>query len=203
MLVYLGMFALLELLVLVVFASAFRVSVALTIPYVATLVVGAVAAIAAAIDWRRGASLDDPGYPPLSRMARVADTAFVLFVAALWLGGTISGQGGAATEGRIFAEPLSLFSVRAFAAFYFALDLAAVVLVWRAGMRAQVAISLAALAFIVPITLAAFFNWNLWDFASRPGGLLYFAAYLVVAVLIVIVLTRTQGWRVDSGETAR
>jgi hypothetical protein len=203
LLVYLGAFAILELVVLVAFASAFRVSSILTVPYVVTLVVAAVAAISAVVDWRRGASLMDPDGAPLSSTARAADAAFVIFVGVLWIGGAITGAGGAATEGRIFAEPLSLFSVRAFAAFYFSLDVAVVALLWKGRMRAQIAITRAGLALIVPITVAAFLNWGLWDFAARPGGLLYFAAYLVVGILAAILLTRSGSWDVDAGRTSR
>jgi hypothetical protein len=201
--IYLGVFAVLELLVLVAFASVFRVSATLTVPYVLTLAVGALAGLSAVVDWRRGASLDDPGAPPLSRVAKIADAVFVIFVLGLWLGGAISGQGGTATEGRIFAEPLSLFSVRAFAAFYFALDIAVLALLWKGRMRAEIAISRAGLALLGPIVLAAILNLGLFDFAARPGGLLYFAAYLVAGVLIVIILTRIQGWRIDTREASR
>lgn len=199
MLVYLGAFAILELAVLIAFAGAFRGSATLTVPYVAMLIVGAVSAVAGGIDWvRQPTSRVDPDDVPLSRSVIGVDIAFVLFVAALWIGGSIARDGGAATDGRIFGEPLSLFSVRAFAAFYFALDVAILSLVWRGRMRAQYAISRAGLLLIVPITGAALLNIGVFDFGARPAGIIYFAAYIVTGVLVAIILTRDRAWRSEA-----
>jgi hypothetical protein len=43
---------------------------------------------------------------------------------------------------------------------------------------------------IVAITAAALVNLRLFDFAERPGGLLYIGAYLIVGLPLLFVFYR-------------
>jgi hypothetical protein len=40
------------------------------------------------------------------------------------------------------------------------------------------------------ITLAAFVNIRLFDFVARPGGLLYFGAYLIVGIPLIFTFRK-------------
>lgn len=51
---------------------------------------------------------------------------------------------------------------------------------------------------IVAITAAALFYFNLFDFARRPGGMAYFAAYLVVGSVLLFTFRRF-GTSAESG----
>jgi hypothetical protein len=46
--------------------------------------------------------------------------------------------------------------------------------------------SFASYGLILAITAAALVHLRLFDFAARPGGLLYFGAYLVVGILVLV-----------------
>jgi hypothetical protein len=48
------------------------------------------------------------------------------------------------------------------------------------------------------ITIAAFVNLHLFDFAARPGGTLYFIAYLAVGIPLIFVFRKLgTGAKVD------
>jgi hypothetical protein len=50
--------------------------------------------------------------------------------------------------------------------------------------------AVAAYGFIIAITIAAFVYLDLFDFAARPGGLLYFGAYLIVGIPLLFVFAK-------------
>ena len=49
----------------------------------------------------------------------------------------------------------------------------------------------------MPITIAALVNLSVFDFAARPGGLVYLGAYVVVGlgVIAILVLDRRRPGR--------
>jgi hypothetical protein len=107
--------------------------------------------------------------------------------------GFLAGQGGLSTTGQIFPEPLTLFTVRAFAAFYLALAVGLVALLLRPRAASGFMLGIAGVALIVPILAAAFLNLGAFDFAARPLGILYLAAYLVVLFPAAAFLWRHRG----------
>ncbi|HJZ11986.1 MAG TPA: hypothetical protein VJ521_07540, partial [Acidobacteriota bacterium] len=48
----------------------------------------------------------------------------------------------------------------------------------------------AAYGLIIFITIAAFVYIDLFDFSARPGGMLYFGAYAIVALVTLFFLLR-------------
>jgi len=77
---------------------------------------------------------------------------------------------------------MSLFTLRSFSAFYLAITLSALPLVWGGSLKTVLHHAFASYALILLVSTAAFVYIRLFDFVERPGGILYFAAYLVVGI---------------------
>ena len=192
LLIYLWVFGLLETTVLITFSDKVILNVPLAWPYFGVLLLTVLAGLLGVIDGLRLRLRLTPEGAPVSRTARGLIVFFVVFVGALAVGGTLAQPWGVSTEGGIFPEKLTLFTVRAFAAFYAALSLGALPLVWTRGMGPVLAVGRAGIWLIIPITAAAIVNLNQFDFAARPGGLLYFAAYLGTLVVTVVLMMRDR-----------
>ncbi|HET7087285.1 MAG TPA: hypothetical protein VFL17_01410 [Anaerolineae bacterium] len=202
LLIYLWLFGLLETTVLITFSDRVILNVPLAWPYIGTLLLTILAGLLGVIDWLRLRPPLTPEGAPVSRTARGLIVFFVVFVGALAIGGTQAQPGGLSTEGGIFPEKLTLFTVRAFAAFYAALSLAALPLLWARGIAPVLAVGRAGIGLIVPITAAAIVNLAQFDFAARPGGLLYFAAYVGTLVVTIVLLVRDRTRRATVEGTA-
>ena len=121
---------------------------------------------------------------------RLIDVAFVMFVGFLGGYGAIARLGAPGTNGGIFPEVLSLFTLRSFAAFYSSIALAAILLLRERSLGTYLHHSLASYGLIVAITAAALANLGTFDFAARPGGLIYLGAYLVVGIPLLFTFHR-------------
>ena len=197
LLVFLWLFAIAELLVVVAFLGALRTTALLTIPYLLTLGLAVASALSGVVDLvRRRPPLRVDGHPKPTWVQALILT-FGLLVGILAVGGLFAGQGGLSTTGGIFPEPLTLFTVRAFAAFFLALDLAALALLLSPWREPAVELARVGIALIVPILVAAAVNIGAFDFAARPGGLLYIGAYVLTLVLAVWSVARFD--RLDLG----
>jgi hypothetical protein len=83
----------------------------------------------------------------------------------------------------LFPEPLTLFTVRAFSAFFAALVAGAAALLVSRDVAAPVELARVGLYLLVPILVASLANLGSFDFAARPGGLIYIGAYALTTVL--------------------
>jgi hypothetical protein len=101
------------------------------------------------------------------------------------------------TNGGIFPEVMSLFTLRSFGVFYLTLALAIIPYLWNRDLNAILHHSIASYGLIFFITIAAFVYLRLFDFAARPGGLLYFAAYLGVGVPLVFAFRKYGFGKID------
>ena len=189
-LAYLTAFAALQLLVAIAFRSAIQVSGVLTIPYFVTLAFTLIAGAFGILELRSAPAIVITDEVPLARNVKLALGGLTLFVAALAIGGFFAGQGGLSTTGQIFPEPLTLFTVRAFAAFYLALAIGLAALLLRPHVDSAVLLGIGGVGLIVPILAAAVLNIGAFDFAGRPLGILYLAAYAVVLVPAVAFILR-------------
>lgn len=189
-LAYLTGFAAAQLLVVIAFRGALRLDVILAVPYLLTLGFTLIAGAFGILELRKTEAVVITEDEPLPRNVRLALAALAVFVGALAFGGLLAGEGGVSTTGQIFPEPLTLFSVRAFAAFYLALAVADIALLLRPRTASAFMLGIAGVALIVPILIAAFANFGAFDFAARPLGILYLAAYLVVLFPAVAFLWR-------------
>jgi hypothetical protein len=185
---YLWLFGILELGVLV----AFRQNVVMVGPiswaYVAALVATVLSAGVGLADWIRFRPSREPAGPAISRGQRAPVLAFILFVGFLALYGMMAPPGAIGTQGGIFPETMSAFTLRSFAAFYLALALAVIPFLSERSLPPLLHHSFASYGLIVLITLAALVNLSAFDFVARPGGLLYLGAYFAVGVPVGIAL---------------
>lgn len=183
-LIYLWLFGILELLIVFLFFDKIRLSHPIARLYLLTLLMSVTAAIWGIVDWfRLRPAWATPGrlITPLMRFFIVL---FVIFVGFLGLYGLFAGDGWPGTNGGIFPELMSPFTLRSFGAFYLSLALATATLWFSKRFESFLSLSLAALGLIIPITLAALWNIELFDFAGRPGGMAYIGVYVIVGAII-------------------
>ena len=158
--------------------------------YVVTLIVNTITAIVGLIDWLRIRPRLPSSKREFSTGQSAATVAFILFVGFLGLYGSTAKIGAPGTNGGIFPEVMSLFTLRSFGMFYLTLALAVVPYLWNRNVNAILHHSIASYGLIVFITIAAFVYIHLFDFGSRPGGALYFIAYLAVGVPLIFIFRR-------------
>ncbi|HET9590005.1 MAG TPA: hypothetical protein VFO91_14565 [Anaerolineales bacterium] len=191
-LLYLWLFGIGELLVL----SAFRDRVVLVHPiawlYLITLFVTVITALVGLVDWIRIRPAIEPPARAMRTQHRLGAILFVLFVGFLGLYGLTAPIGAPGTNGGIFPEIMSPFTLRSFGMFYLALALSAIPFLWNKNLDALLTYGLAAYGLIVFITSAGFVYIRLFDFVARPGGLAYFGAYLAVGIYFLFMF-RSHG----------
>jgi len=181
-LVYLWLFGIGELVVLFQFRARLVLEHPIAWLYLAALMVNALAALMGLSDWWRIHPSHRGTGTPVSPGHRLAVLAFVLFAGFLGVYGMTAPIGAPGTNGGIFPETMSLFTLRSFGVFYFCLAVAAIPLIWDRYLNTLLHHSYASYGLILTITAAALVNLRLFDFNGRPGGLLYFAAYFVVGI---------------------
>lgn len=189
-LIYLWLFGLLEVAVLVVFRAKLRLAHPIAWAYVATLAVNVIAAVVGVMDWLRLRPGLEAGGPGREKSMKYATIAFVIFVGFLALYGLLAPLGAAGTNRGIFPETMSPFTLRSFGAFYLSLALAAIPLIADDRLAPSLHHGFASFGLILAITAAALVYFRLFDFAGRPGGMAYFAAYLVVGIALLFVFRR-------------
>ena len=184
-LIYLWLFGLLETAVLFTFRDKISLGSIVALSYMVTIGVNVLAALSGFIDivqLRPSIQVDGrpiPGY------LRGLILFFTFNLSILALAGALARPGGLSTEGGIFPEPLTLFSVRAFAAFFGAICLSALQLIWARNLTPMIAYGQAGILLTIPIVIAALVNLDKFDFAARPGGILYLGSYLFTLVMTI------------------
>ena len=176
-LLYLWAFSLLQLLVVVAFRSALKTDHWLTWPYLLALIIGVASAVPGLplVLAGRARLAKGPGVPVLVKLF----AAFVAVVLALLA--VVLGIHDSAIDGRtVFPDVLTVFTVRAFAAFFLALLVGVASLFLSRWPESWVTLARMGLYLVVPITLAALLNIGVFDFAARPGGLIYIGLYVIV-----------------------
>lgn len=189
-LIYLWMFGIFEIAVLVAFRDKVKLGSLVAILYLLILVVNGVTAIAGFLDYLRLHPRREVFGEPVRLVHRVFVLAFVVFVGLLAGYGLFARIGWVGTQGGIFPEEMSLFTLRSFSVFYLALALATVPLFFERSAAVLLNHSIAFYGLVIAITIAAFVYLHLFDFNERPGGLLYFGAYLAVGIPLLIVFLR-------------
>ena len=187
---YLWLFGIAELLVVWAFRDKLKLEHPIAWLYLTMLVVTALSAIVGAIELVRARLSVSAAGPLLTTGQRLTTILFVLFVGFLGYYGLTATVGDVGTNGGIFPEIMSQFTLRSFGAFYFCIALAVLPYLWNPNFEALYHHSIASYGLIVFITLAAFVYLRLFDFVVRPGGLLYFAAYLGVGIPLLFVFRR-------------
>jgi hypothetical protein len=186
---FLWIFGVGELLVLFNFRNALVLVHPIAWLYFVTLLVNTAAAVIGILDWiRTRPTLAPPS--PFTRLEYAATLAFIIFVGFLGLYGTIVQIGAPGTNGGIFPEVMSLFTLRSFGMFYLSLSLSVVPHLLNQNRNALLHYGYAAYALIIFITAAAFVYIRLFDFSAHPGGLAYFGAYLIVGIPLIFVFLK-------------
>ena len=189
-LVYLWLFGVAELIVLI----AFREKLALQHPiawlYFLTICINALTAIVGVYDWLRL----KPAHASFGPQARTYHyaliSAFVLIVVILAVYGLYAQIGDVGTNGGVFPEIMSLFTLRAFAAFYLSLSVSAAVGLRERNLPTLLNYGFSSYLLVIAITAAIFVYFNLFDFAAHPGQYIYVGAYFFVGTPLTITLIR-------------
>ncbi|MBI5932176.1 MAG: hypothetical protein HY867_00600 [Chloroflexi bacterium] len=192
-LIYLWLFGIFEIAVLFLFRDKLNLSHPIAWLYLATLLVNVLTALVGFVDWLRLRPAREHFGPQLGTGHNVAVVLFVLFVGFLGFYGMIAQSGAVGTNGGIFPELMSPFTLRSFGVFYFAIALAVTPYLRDKNLYALLHHSIASYGLIFFITIAAFAYLNLFDFSARPGGLLYFGAYLGVGIPLLFVFAKYRG----------
>ncbi len=187
---YLWAFGITELIVLV----AFRAKLVLVHPiawlYFITLCANVVTAIVGLFDFFRTRPSHQDFGPSTQTLHRVMALGFVIIVGLLAIFGLFAQIGDVGTNGGVFSEVMSLFTLRSFAVFYLSLTICALPLIWERNLSVLLDHAYAAYALVIFITLAIFVYIGTFDFANRPGQLIYVGAYFLVGIPILAVLLR-------------
>lgn len=187
---HLWLFGVLELGVLLAFRQKVVMAGPISWGYVAALVASVITAVVGLLDWIRLRPKMEPIGPVTPRAIRGAVLAYILFVGFLAVYGMFAAPGAIGTNGGIFPETMSVFTLRSFAAFYLTLALAVIPFLSERSLAPMLHHSFASYGLIVMITWAALANIALFDFVARPGGLLYIGAYLAVGIPVGIFLLK-------------
>jgi hypothetical protein len=190
-LIYLWLFGVLQTLILIAFRGRVNLAHPVAWLYVLTLLVNVITAIVGFWDLMRA----KPSYVRFAQETTAAQRAgtvgFVIFVGFLAIYGLIAQIGWPGTQGGIFPEEMSLFTLRSFGAFYFSLAVGALPLTRERNLSTLLNHAFASYGLIVFITAAAFFYIRLFDFVQRPGGLAYFGAYIISGIILLILMLRS------------
>jgi hypothetical protein len=109
--------------------------------------------------------------------------------------GAARGLNGRGTGDAVFPEAMSAFSLSSFAAFYLALALSALPLLWARDRKTLFHHGYASYGLVLIITVATFVYIERFDFTARPLGLVYVGAYLLVALVTAFYLLKY--WKRD------
>lgn len=189
-LLYLWLFGVGGLLVLIFFRAKLNLSHPVAWLYFVTIIVNTLTAVIGVIDVLRLRPSASSSGSSFTVLQNILLASFILFVGFLGLYGCIATVGAPGTNGGIFPEVMSPFTLRSFGAFYLSIALSLTPFLWNKNVNAILNHSLAAYGLIFFITLAACIYLRLFNFSAKPGGLLYFAAYLVVGIPLLFVFRR-------------
>ncbi len=189
-LIYLWLFGIGELIVLFLFRDKLKLEHPIAWLYLITLLVNTLTALIGIFDYLRIRPSKQWSGPTFTQAQSWPAIAFVIAVGFLGLYGLTAQIGAPGTNAGIFPEVMSLFTLRSFGVFYFALALAVVPYFWDRNLNAILHHSFAAYGLIFFITVAAFIYIDLFNFAERPGGLFYFGAYLIVGIPVAFAFRK-------------
>ncbi|HSK88467.1 MAG TPA: hypothetical protein VK880_08935 [Anaerolineales bacterium] len=181
-LTYLWLFGIFDAAVMLAFRDKVNLESMVALGYVAAIGINVVAAVIGVIDVLRLRPNIRTDGTPIPGYVRGFMIVFTIVLSTVAAGGLLARAGGLATEGGLFPEPVTLFTVRAFAVFFAAVCLSALLLIWNRSPAPMFSYGLAGLALMIPVLIAAFANIDKFDFSARPGGFLYLGAWIVTLI---------------------
>jgi hypothetical protein len=198
-LLYLWSFSLAQAVLLLVYRQDFKLDAPLAWPYLATLTAGslcAVAGVVEAVRLRPALSATDERIPAWLRAVPAAFVLFVGFLAVVLLSGLSSGAS-------LYGYPLAPLTAHAFGAFYLALGLSALPLVWARNVEASLPYQRSGLALTVLLVIAAAVYHDVFDPSAHPAAILYVGAYVVVGAVTLAFLLHAHALPLPSGARRR
>jgi hypothetical protein len=194
--VYLWLFGPLQLVVLGAFAERVRLDHLLTWPYAIGLGALSASAVVGLVGWgRRRPDLRGPS-GGVTWWMRVIVIGLAGFTAFLAVGTLRAGPGGQTAYGGVVPETLSLFSIRAFSAFLFAISAASWSMLLARNPRPMWELDRGGFVLSTMILVAAVLHLGAFDFGARAGGAVYIGAYALASILFAIVWALPR-WRPD------
>ena len=189
-LLYLWLFGIFETIILLIFRDKLVLSHWIAWAYVLALAANLVTAVVGIWDWLRLRPTMEASGPEVPGLVRILPIGAVLFTGSIGVAALVNPLGFWGTNGEIFPEAMSLFTLRSFGAFYLSLALAVVPLLKYRNLSLFLNHIYSTLGFFVTISAAAFVYIRLFDFVERPFGLLYMVAYVLVGIAVGTVLLR-------------
>ena len=186
-LAFVWVFGLSEIAVLFLERPVFQTDAPLAMPYalslVLTLASGGVGLLELVHRAAGGEDIHGDRHLGVPAATRAALLALAIGLAALAVGVAVSDVVGVATSGKVFPEPVTLFTVRAFAALNLSMAIGALVAGVRESRAASAWLALAAVFLLAPTLAAALTNFGAFDLANRPLGALYLGGYALLLVV--------------------
>jgi hypothetical protein len=187
-LIYLWSFGITELIVLYLFRAKLALVHPIAWLYFITLLVNVLAALLGMAEWLRKRPARTADDFQTTALQRTLAIGFVIFVGFLGYYGLTAKIGDPGTNGGIFPEIMSLFTLRSFGAFYLSLAIAAIPLIWEKSLKTLLHHAVASYGLIIFITIAALAYLRLFDFVARPFGAVYIGIYVLVGTVTAIVM---------------
>jgi hypothetical protein len=182
--VYLWSFSVLEILVLARFHAKIVFGAALTWPYLATLALALAATVVGVADLLRLRPAWQGEGSRANTLLRLLWGIFAAFVGLIGLAAFVKAQ---AANLKVFPEPMTPFTVRAFGGFYVALALGAASVVMSRTLPPTLAYTSAPSTFTALITLACLVYLHVFDFSAHHLQWIYFGAYVGALVIGLFV----------------
>lgn len=192
---YLGLFGILESVVVYLFRDKLQLAHPVAWLYLATLAANLLMTLLALMEYPRVRPRFSSDGPSVSRLLRVLDLVFIVFVAYLGYYGLTAQIGDFGTNGGIFPEMMSLFTLRSFGAFYLSLALGVIPLLWAKSARSYLSHGFLSSGLLIFITIAAFAYLRVFNFSAHPSQMIYIGAYVVVGAVVIWLL-----WKHGTGK---
>ena len=181
-LVYLWVFGISELIVVLVFRDKLLAGHPVAWLYLATIGLNALAALLGVYEWSRLRPVHETFGPQAKFFHYLLISVFVAIVAGLAIYGLYAQIGDVGTNGGVFPEVMSLFTLRAFAVFYLSLCTSAAILLRERNLLTMLTYGFSSYILVIAITAAIFVYFSLFDFAAHPGQLIYVGAYFLIGI---------------------
>jgi hypothetical protein len=189
-LVYLGLFGIFETGVAIGFADKLKLGHWLGWLYLMTLALNLLAALLWLVEWLTHRPIGEHSGDRLGPVSMALVVIFVLVVAFLGFYGLLAPEGSRGLGGTIFPQVVSMFTLRAFGAFYLAVALPPIMILIVRDRAMMLSHALLSWGLILFITLAALVFIGEFDFANRPRQWIYIGIYLAVGFVTAIYLLR-------------
>jgi len=191
---YLALFSVSEIGVVFLFREKLQLGHPIAWLYLMTLGVNLLTILVGIAEWLRLRPALTADGPPVAGFLRWLLVIFIAFVGFLGYYGLSAQIGDFGTNGGIFPEKMSVFTLRSFGAFYFSLAFGVVPLLWAKSLRSYLSHGFLSSGFLLFVTLAAFAFLGVFDFGAHPSQAIYIGVYLLVGAVVSFLL-----WKYGTG----